>query len=120
MVGNERRRFPRLTDEGLSLKVKLGDFDSITHTLNISASGVCCKVDKEMPLMSRVRLVLMVPDTSKAEAPVKGLEVDGVVVRGHPVIIDGKTRHYDVAIFFEDLSAKSRETITNYIARKKE
>lgn len=119
MTAEERRRFPRIQDEGLSLKLKLGDFDTITHTLNLSASGVYCKVDKEMPLMSRVKLILMIPDPSKDGSATKSLEVSGVVVREHPVIIDGKTKHYDIAIFFEDLSDKDREIISNYITRKK-
>lgn len=118
MVNEERRRFPRIEDGELSLKLKLGEFDAITHTLNISASGVYCKVDKEIPLMSRVKLVLMVPSHSKEGEAVKSLEVDGIVVREHPVIVDGRIKHYDVAIFFEDLSPKNRETIANYISRK--
>jgi hypothetical protein len=114
----ERRTYPRVEDKALSLKLKLGDFDSVSHTLNISASGVYCKVDKEMPLMSRVKLILMVPDPTDKNAPHKNLEVTGIVVREHPVIIDGETRHYDVAIFFDDLSEKEREVISNYIAAR--
>lgn len=110
MSGNERRTFPRIKDEGLSLKLNAGGFDTVTHTLDISASGLYCKIDKEIPLMSRVRLVLMMPER---------LEVDGVVVREHPVIIDGAIKHYDAAIFFDNLSQKDRDAITGYIARKK-
>lgn len=113
----ERRSFPRLKYEGLSLKLRVGDFDSVTHTLDISASGVYCKVDKEMPLMSRVRLVLMVP--SKNEPSTRDIEVDGIVVREHPVIINGETKHYDVAIFFENLSQKDREIISEYVSTTK-
>lgn len=119
MVDQERRSFPRIHDEGLSLKLKTDSFDTITHTLNLSASGICCKIDKEIPLMSRVRLVLMLPETSSESKAT--VEVGGVIVREHPVIIDGTTRHYDVAIFFDDLSEKNRQTILNYIlSRKKE
>lgn len=119
MINPERRRAPRITDEELSLEVKGGGFDIMTHTLNVSASGIYCKVEKELPLMSRVQLMLMIPDTSSAEKAAKPVEVDGVVVRQHPVIIDGHVMHYDVAIFFENLSAKHREMISSYIARKK-
>ena len=112
MVAQERRIFPRIDDQGLSLELKTGDFDTITHTMNISASGLYCKIDREIPLMSRVNLMLMLPDS-------KGVEVSGVVVREHPVIIDGVTKHYDVAIFFDDLSSKNREAISSYISNKK-
>ena len=119
MAQEERRRAPRIPDEGISIKLNMGGFDTVTHTLNISESGVYCKVDKEIPLMSRVRLVLMIPDFSKNDSPLKGLELDGVVVREHPVIIDGQTKHYDIAIFFENLSTKDKEIISNYISREK-
>jgi hypothetical protein len=117
MVAEERRRFPRLDDN--SLAVKLDGFDSITHTLNVSPSGVYCKVDKELPLMSRVKLMLMVPDAAKDTGSVKNLEVSGIVVREHPVIVDGIIKHYDIAIFFDDLSARDKDIISAYISKKK-
>ena len=118
MVAQERRKFQRVEDSGLSLKLE--GFDSITHTLNISPSGVYCKVDKPLPLMSRVKLKLMVPDDSKGRGSVKDLDVSGIVVREHPVIVDGSIKHYDIAIFFEDLSAKNKEMIEDYISSKKD
>ena len=120
MQGNERRREPRIHDEGVSLKLQSDGFDSITHTLNISASGLYCKVDKEIPIMTRLKLMLMLPDITKPGKPVKSIEIDGVVVRAHPVIIDGKTKHYDVAVFFDFIPPKSKEMINNYIARRPE
>ena len=119
MTPTERRRAPRIADEGLSLEVKGGDFDIMTHTLNVSASGIYCKVEKEIPLMSRLQLMLMMPDPAKDGKSSIGVEVDGVVVRQHPVIIDGHVKHYDIAIFFENLSPKHRDMISDYIARKK-
>lgn len=118
MTSQERRRDPRIHDESLSLRLDAGSFDTVTHTLNVSASGIYCKLDREIPLMSRVKLILMIPDPA-GDAKPKGLEVEGVVVREHPVIIDGKIRHYDAAIFFDNLSPGDRETITQYISRKK-
>ena len=119
MVAAERRLFPRVRDEGLSLRLNSGDFDTVTHTLDVSASGIYCKIDREIPIMSRVRIKLMVPDSSKADKPTKELDVDGVIVREHPVIIDGVIKHYDAAIFFDNLSEKDREIIQNYISSKK-
>lgn len=118
MTGQERRVHPRVHDETLSLKLNAGTFDTMTHTLNVSASGIYCKLDREIPLMSRVKLVLMMPDPAK-EGRASSLEVEGVVVREHPVIIDGKVKHYDAAIFFDSLSVKDRELISQYVARKK-
>lgn len=119
MANTERRKAPRIQDEGLSLKLKGGDFDVMTHTLNLSASGIYCKVEREIPLMSRVKLMLMVPIDGKDGIRQVSIEVEGVVVRQHPVIIDGRVKHYDIAIFFENLEPRQREMISGYISRKK-
>lgn len=113
----EKRKYPRLKDENISLKVKSGDIDIITKSLDISASGVYCKVEKEVPLMSRIKVVLIVPKPKADNAPAPRtakIETDGVVVRGHPVIVDGKITHYDVAIFFDNISARDREALLEY------
>ena len=68
--------------------------------------------------MSRVRLVLMIPSASKDDKQSKGIEVEGVVVREHPVIINGETKHYDIAIFFDNLSEESKAILDNYISSK--
>ncbi len=119
MASQERRKFPRIHDEGLSLKLNAGNFDTMTHTMDISASGIYCKIGREIPLMSRVKLAIMMPDTSREEKAENPLEVDGVVVREHPVIIDGAVKHFDVAIFFDNLSEKDKSAIQNYIEKKK-
>ncbi len=119
MAHQERRSSQRIDDKETALKIRADGFDMATHTLNISSSGLYCKVDKELPLMSRIKLMLMLSDSGKADKQAKALEVEGVVVRAHPVIIDGKIRHYDVAIFFDSLEPKARDLIADYIARKK-
>ena len=103
----------------MALRLNSGDFDTVTHTLDISASGIYCKINREIPIMSRVRIKLMVPDSVKPDKGTRELDVDGVIVREHPVIIDGVIRHYDAAIFFDNLSEKSREIIQDYISGKK-
>jgi len=115
MSPQERRRFQRIPDDSLSLK--LDGFDAVTHTLNISESGLYCKLDHEIPLMSRLKLILMIPDVAGGKP--KNLAVEGVVVREHPVIIDGKIKHYDAAIFFDSLSDRDRDVIAGYIAHKR-
>ena len=118
----ERRKYPRLKDDRVSLKVKTGDVDTITKSLDISASGVYCKVEKELPLLSRIKVLLILAkpkDETSPQGTVK-VETDGVVVREHPVIIDGKIAHYDVAIFFDNISAKDRQALLDYINSKAE
>lgn len=117
----EKRKYVRVKDANVSLKVKSPDIDIITKSLDISASGVYCKVEKEIPLMSRIKVILIVPK-SETDGPESGqtqkIETDGVVVREHPVIAGDKIAHYDVAIFFDNISAKDRKILLNYTAKK--
>lgn len=117
----EKRKYTRLRDENISLKVKSGAIDIITKSLDISASGVYCKVEKEIPIMSRIKVILILPRvkrTNFGESQTVKIETDGVVVREHPVIVDEKIMHYDVAIFFDNISAKDREAIREYINQR--
>ena len=122
--GKEKRKYQRLKDEHISLKVKSGDIDIITKSLDISASGVYCKLEKEIPVMSRIKVTLIVPKAKKDASsgslrPVK-IQTDGVAVREHPVIVGGEISHYDVAVFFENISAKDREILLEYIDQRAE
>ncbi|MFH1381168.1 MAG: PilZ domain-containing protein [Candidatus Omnitrophota bacterium] len=124
MVKKENREYPRLKDECISMKVKSGDVDIITKSLDISASGVYCKIEKEIQLMSRVKVMLVLPkkcmgEKFDTEHPLQ-IDTDGVVVGEHPVIIGGKIAHYDVAIFFDNISAKDRELLLDYTKRKEQ
>ena len=116
----ERRKYPRIKDNKISLKLKTEQFDTtISQSLNISASGVYCKVDKELPLLSRVKIILMLPlDANDKKSKTNKVEIEGVVVREHPVIENGKLKHYDLAILFDNLSARDREAIKEYVAQK--
>ena len=114
---SEKRKYPRIKDEGVSLKVKSGDINIITKTLDLSASGVYCKVEKEIPLLSRIRITLVIPGGAKnSSSRQKNLTIatEGVVVREHPVIVDGKFMHYDVAIFFDQISQRDKQHILDY------
>jgi len=118
---NEKRKYQRIRDANISLKVKSGAIDIITQSLDISASGVYCKVEKEIPLMSRIKILLILPKTkggSSETTQAAKIATDGVVVREHPVIIEGRIAHYDLAIFFDNISAKDREAILDYIGRQ--
>ncbi len=101
----------------ISLKLSSEGLDTITQSLDVSASGVYCKVNRHIPLMARVQLVLSMPvRTAAPDSTI--LNIDGVVVREHPVIKDGKVEHYDVAIFFDGLLPKERKLLIQYINHK--
>ncbi len=113
----ERRRYPRIKDKDISLKLAGDGFDTISQSLDVSASGVYCKVDRRIPLMTRVQVVLSLPGRTKTSSPTT-MDIDGVVVREHPVKKNGRVQYYDVAIFFNTLLPKEREKLVQYINRK--
>lgn len=113
----ERRKHPRIRDKDIAVKLSGDGFDTITQSLDVSASGIYCKINKHMPLMTRVQVVLSLPGETKS-SPHTIMNLDGVVVREHAVKKDGRVQHYDVAIFFNTLLPKERDRLTQYIDRK--
>lgn len=116
MKNVERRKHPRIKDNGISVKLSGDGFDTITQSLDVSASGIYCKINRRIPLMTRVKLVLLLP--AKHSLTPTTLDIDGVVVREHAVLNEGVVQHYDVAIFFDSLMPKERKLITDYIESK--
>jgi hypothetical protein len=113
---NERRKYPRVKDKSISIKLSGDGFDTITQSLDVSASGIYCKTTKHIPLMSKVQIVLTLH--GKDSAANSTLDVEGIVVREHPVIENGRIHHYDLAIFFDSLLPQQRKKLTQYIQQK--
>lgn len=110
----ERRKYPRIKDDNISVELSADGVSSITQSLDVSASGIYCKVPERIPLMTRVQVVLSIPGKTKS-SPSTAMNVDGVVVREHPVKKGGRIQHYDVAIFFNTLLPRERDRLVRYI-----
>ncbi|MCK4852259.1 MAG: PilZ domain-containing protein [Candidatus Omnitrophica bacterium] len=113
----ERRKYPRIKDKDISVKLEGEGFSTITQSLDVSASGIYCKVVERIPLMTRLQIVLSLPAKDRSSGSTN-MDIEGVVVREHPVMKDGRVEHYDVAIFFNTLMPKERKKLTQYISRK--
>jgi hypothetical protein len=110
----ERRKYPRIKRGDISVKLSGEGFDTISQSLDVSASGLYCKVSERIPLMSRVQIVLSLPNDKIPSSPIV-LKVDGVVVREHSVVKDGRVEHYDLAIFFDALEESKKKKLVRYI-----
>lgn len=112
----ERRKYPRV-EKSLPLKISREDLDIITETKNISCSGAYCQIDKYLPLMSKVEIVLLLPiESHNKKIITKKIKCIGVVVRSEPVILKGvDSAYHNVAIFFTELNKADRNTIAQYI-----
>src|SRR3989344_2893993 len=93
----ERRKHLRV-EEKIPLKIKDEGFDAISVTKNISCSGVFCQVDCYLPLLSKGKIVLLLPSEEKAKA--HPIHIEGVVVRSEPVKSSPESNFRNVAIFF--------------------
>ncbi|MBD3425950.1 MAG: hypothetical protein GF409_01810 [Candidatus Omnitrophica bacterium] len=113
----ERRKYPRVKDKDISIKLSGDGFNAITQSLDVSASGVYCKVAEKIPVMTKVQVVLTIPGKNRSSRSLN-MNIDGVVVREHPVMKDGRVEHYDVAIFFSSLLPKERDILVKYIESK--
>ncbi|MFH1877854.1 MAG: PilZ domain-containing protein [Candidatus Omnitrophota bacterium] len=112
----ERRKYPRVKDQEISIKLSGEGFNAVTQSLDISASGVYCTVKERIPLMTRVQIRLIMP--CKGGGASTTMDVEGVVVREKPLKKDGHVQNYDIAIFFDFSSPREREKIIKYLEKK--
>jgi len=108
----ERRRHPRV-EERIPLKIKDESFDAISVSKNVSCSGVFCQVDGYFPLLSKVKIVLLLPSEEKAKA--HPIHIEGVVVRSEPVKSSPESNLRNIAIFFNKIKRQDAAKISNYI-----
>jgi hypothetical protein len=108
----ERRRQPRI-DEKIPLKIKDESFDAISVTKNISCSGVFCQVEGYFPLLSKVKIVLLLPSEERSKA--HPIHVEGVVVRSEPAKDCPGTDCRNIAIFFNKIKKQDQNKISSYI-----
>lgn len=110
----ERREHNRVKGD---IAVAINDAESnyISESLNISVSGVLCKASKEIPLMSKVMITLLLPSgVIKSKKSPQKLSCEGVVVRSEPM--KEEPGSFAVAVFFEDIEKQERKALESYIA----
>ena len=109
-MSQERRRHPRVA-KSLSLQLSHTSDDIITETSNISASGAYCIMKRFIPVLTKMRVKLSVPD----ERTSKTISCEGIVVRVEPAHEQSKPTDYKVAIFFHDLTEHDRTVLAHYV-----
>ena len=109
----ERRKYPRAAGI-LDLTIDSGH-NIATHTQNLSGNGVYCLVEKHIPVMSQIKLTLIVPTHSADGHTTSTIECDGVVVRSTPSKNPEGEKCYQVAIFFPNLSESDSQKISTYV-----
>lgn len=104
----ERRRSPRIEKE-IALKIRADNCDIVTQTKNISSLGAYCTVNRYIPPLTKLAIVLMLPLKEKDNST--QVQCRGVVVRT-------KNRHpdgFDIAIYFNEINKKNKEKIEKFV-----
>ena len=59
-MSKERRKFPRI-QFNLPIKISEDECDLVTETKNISGNGAYCTVNGNIELMTKLKVILLVP-----------------------------------------------------------
>jgi len=112
MTKVERRTAARVPAR-LAMELTLGGGRTRAETLNVSANGVYFASTTFIPLLTKLRITLELPEDG---APSK-VTCDGVVVRTEPEVETAGEDDYQVACYFTDMSELDRERLESYILR---
>ncbi|HBR14702.1 MAG TPA: hypothetical protein DD723_04045 [Candidatus Omnitrophica bacterium] len=107
----ERRKDFRLANR-VPVKICQENGDIVTETVNLSRSGVYCRVNKYIEPMTKLRIHLLIPRRKNGKTTPKKITCQGVGVRIEP--IKGETA-YNLAIFFNDISQRDSDHIADYV-----
>lgn len=104
--GEERREHPR-SKSGFPHIEDTSDDGLINSIENISCSGVLCHTKRPVPEMTKMSIVLDLPD------PATRIEAEGIVVRC--VAEDSRGDNFRVAILYTKLNKKDQQAIKDYV-----
>jgi len=106
----ERRKYPRLNMKSeFNLKISDEESTAALRIINISASGIYCQSSRPVSLFREIEVSLKLPGVLNI------ITCIGVVVRCEKV--KGKEK-YNLAIFFNDIPPKDKNTLSEYIEKK--
>jgi len=102
--GAERRRWPRANAD-LPVAISLDGTLHQARVRDVSRAGVCFYLDRSVPLMT----VLGVEIDAQQTGPGRKIRGQGAVVRCEK--ISPHVSHYEIAVFFHDMSEGDRATL---------
>jgi hypothetical protein len=113
----ERRRYPRI-NKNMPLELKSGDSVVIAESINLSCIGAYCKVNKHIPLMTKLKIVFELLYDSEGNGG-DHVECHGVVVRIDEVLSENSKVFggYNVAIYFHDIEESEKNKIKNFVEK---
>ena len=106
-----RRKHPRINKK-LPFKIEDECGQILTETKNISCIGAYCEVSRLIPLMTRLKVHLLLPfEDSRHKRINREVECDGVVVS----VEEEKSGSYNIAIFFDRIDEEAKKEIASFV-----
>ncbi len=109
----ERRRFRR-ADRNIAIKLRDQEADFVTETKNISCIGAYCSIDTYLPILTKLKITLLLPKCRNSKKP-KHITCEGTIVRvehsGSPI----ENNKYNIAIYFNEISKGDMKLIDEYV-----
>ncbi len=103
----DRRRSIRIAEK-LPFRIGHEGYETEAVTVNISVNGALCVVDREIPVMTQLKVALTLPMKPKS----KTVTAKGVIVRKEKDPAGGQ---FYVAIYFSDIKPTDRQTLSQFI-----
>lgn len=107
----ERRRWVRI-EEALPFRIGHAAYETETVTINISAHGALCLVEKDIPVMTKLDLVLSLPPLSGFYSKTRAIRLRGVVVRKEE---DPAGAGFRLAVYFSGVRPDDQRLLQEFI-----
>lgn len=114
VVRKERRGAPRV-NKALPLKLCHDDYDILTETKNISASGAYFTSSQPLDLMTKLSVVLLIPFKKSKAKIIQRINCCGVVVRQELAKENDSRFPYRIAMYFSDLKDQDKKILNSYV-----
>ena len=106
----DRRRSIRIAEK-LPFTIGHGHYETEAETVNISGHGALCRVERDIPIMTQLKVALSLPSVRKG-ARAKVISMKGVVVRKEK---DALSQKYFIAVYFSDIQPADRQYLEKFI-----
>jgi hypothetical protein len=111
---NNVRSFPRI-DNRLLFKIITPKYNLIAETINISCTGAFCRVNRAIPIMKSLKIILKLP-FGMSDDDFEYVECYGIPVRVEAILSKGNICGlYKTAIVFNEIENKAKKQISEHI-----
>jgi hypothetical protein len=117
---SDRREHPRFDAE---FAVQVADRDGVlpqgtivSQSRNISLSGIYCRVNHFIPVLTKLQLTLLLPFRGKKrDVKTQVVKADAAVVRATPSKAQAGASDYEIACAFLGLEDDAKKSLARYI-----